>query len=76
MPCRDVLPLLQRYIDRELEAPASAAFERHLDSCWECGFEMDVYLDIKNGLAERRRNPDQATWSRLREFALNLRDDE
>lgn len=74
--CLEALSLLQRYIDRDLEPSEIAVFEQHLDACRECGLETRVYLDIKNGLADRRGIPDHAASWRLREFAISLRDDE
>lgn len=72
--CVEALSLLQRYIDRDLDPSELEEFERHLDSCRGCEAETKLYLDIKRSLADRRGFLDNAASSRLREFAMDLRD--
>ncbi|WP_158628565.1 zf-HC2 domain-containing protein [Saccharopolyspora rhizosphaerae] len=74
--CFEALSLLQRYIDRELDPDEAEAFEKHLEACRACGTELRVYLDIKSSLAERRGKSDQDAASRLRQFAMRLREQE
>ncbi|TDD83985.1 zf-HC2 domain-containing protein [Saccharopolyspora karakumensis] len=72
--CVEALSLLQRYIDRDLAPSELEEFERHLDSCRGCEAETRLYLDIKRSLAERKGFVDRAASSRLRQFAMGLRD--
>lgn len=74
--CVEALSLLQRYIDRELDPSELEEFDRHLDACRACEAETKLYLDIKRSLADRRGSLDPSASSRLRQFAMGLRDRE
>lgn len=64
-------PLLQSYLDGELEAPAAARVRAHVAECHRCARELAVYQRISEALAARAVT-DEAVLDRLRDFAESL----
>ncbi|WPB92377.1 anti-sigma factor family protein [Streptomyces malaysiensis] len=64
-------PLLQSYLDGELDAPAAARVRGHVAECHRCARELAVYQRISEALAARA-TIDEAVLDRLRDFAESL----
>ncbi len=73
LTCAEVGRLLQRFLDGELDDPATTgALDAHLDVCEPCGLEADVYRDIKAALRAHRADVGDASVARLRGFGERL----
>lgn len=71
--CRQVLRILQAYLDGELDADGAALVSAHLaEDCHRCGLEAEAYRAIKATLANQASNPDPATLERLRRLPLDV----
>ncbi|ASQ95492.1 hypothetical protein CGL27_22615 [Streptomyces sp. 11-1-2] len=68
-------PMLQSYLDGELEAPAAARVRTHVAECHRCARELAVYQRISEALAARGTT-DEIVLDRLRDFAAVLADRE
>ncbi|MDY7102545.1 MAG: zf-HC2 domain-containing protein [Actinomycetota bacterium] len=66
--CREVMRVLQAYLDGEVDEETARMVAPHLDACRRCGLEAHVYEDIKAALASRAPRVDQATLDRLERF--------
>ncbi|MEE4592047.1 zf-HC2 domain-containing protein [Streptomyces sp. DSM 41524] len=64
-------PMLQSYLDGELDAPAAARVRAHVAECHRCARELAVYQRISEALAARA-TIDEAVLDRLRDFAESL----
>ncbi|WAP56885.1 zf-HC2 domain-containing protein [Streptomyces sp. S465] len=64
-------PMLQSYLDGELDAPAAARVRAHVAECHRCARELAVYQRIGEALAARGAT-DEAVLDRLRDFAESL----
>ncbi|WP_223863642.1 anti-sigma factor [Streptomyces sp. 5-10] len=64
-------PMLQSYLDGELDAPAAARVRTHVAECHRCARELAVYQRISEALAARG-TVDEAVLDRLRDFAESL----
>ncbi|MCQ8190928.1 anti-sigma factor family protein [Streptomyces rugosispiralis] len=64
-------PMLQSYLDGELDAPAAARVRTHVAECHRCARELAVYQRISEALAARA-TIDEAVLDRLRDFAESL----
>ncbi|WP_413808707.1 anti-sigma factor family protein [Streptomyces sp. OE57] len=64
-------PMLQSYLDGELDAPAAARVRTHVAECHRCARELAVYQRISEALAARA-TIDEAALDRLRDFAETL----
>ncbi|MGK7232204.1 zf-HC2 domain-containing protein [Streptomyces hygroscopicus] len=64
-------PMLQSYLDGELDAPAAARVRAHVAECHRCARELAVYQRISEALAARAVT-DEAVLDRLRDFAESL----
>ncbi|MEU8872732.1 zf-HC2 domain-containing protein [Streptomyces javensis] len=64
-------PMLQSYLDGELDAPAAARVRTHVAECHRCARELAVYQRISEALAARA-TIDEAVLDRLRDFAETL----
>ncbi|WP_413101921.1 anti-sigma factor family protein [Streptomyces sp. Inha503] len=64
-------PLLQSYLDGELDAPAAARVRTHVAECHRCARELALYQRISEALAARA-TIDEAVLDRLRDFAETL----
>ncbi|MBP2065411.1 anti-sigma factor family protein [Streptomyces iranensis] len=64
-------PMLQSYLDGELDAPAAALVRTHVAECHRCARELAVYQRISEALAAHA-TIDEAVLDRLRDFAESL----
>jgi anti-sigma factor (TIGR02949 family) len=55
--CEDALRLLAAHIDRELDAPAQAQMERHLETCRSCYSRAEFDKRLKQSVAELGHEP-------------------
>jgi predicted anti-sigma-YlaC factor YlaD len=72
LTCREVGKLLQRYLDGETDARATAKVAEHLEDCRRCGLEAGVYREIKASLARRATVLPEPALARLRRFGHQL----
>jgi anti-sigma factor RsiW len=70
--CAEVMEHLQAYIDGEMrDEIAARRVAAHLETCRQCGLELETYKRLKSSL--QRLGPiDQQAISRLSEFAKRL----
>jgi anti-sigma factor RsiW len=74
--CRRVKPLLQTYLDGELDREGAELVSRHLDACRRCGLAAETYQQIKAGLSRLAEEPDREAVQRLTGFVDALDDDD
>jgi anti-sigma factor (TIGR02949 family) len=55
--CEDALRLLAAHLDRELDAPAHAQVERHLEACRSCYSRAEFEKRLKASLATLGHEP-------------------
>ena len=72
LTCREVGKLLQRYLDGETNAQATARVAEHLEDCRRCGLEADIYREIKAAVARQAPTLPETTLARLRRFGDRL----
>jgi hypothetical protein len=75
MECMRVSPLLQTYLDGELDQDGARRVSRHLDACRRCGLAAKTFRDIKAAVSRLGDGPDQEAVQRLQRFAEDLTDD-
>lgn len=71
LSCLKALPLLQSFIDGELDADAAARVARHLENCRRCGLEMAIYRELQDSLRKQIHVP-EAALARLDQFVHSL----
>ncbi|MET7765129.1 zf-HC2 domain-containing protein [Streptomyces sp. NPDC005336] len=64
-------PMLQSYLDGELDAPAAGRVRAHVAECHRCARELSVYQRITRALGARE-GTDEAALGRLRDLAESL----
>jgi anti-sigma factor RsiW len=69
--CVEVLPLLQTFVDGELDARAARNVTDHLRDCRHCGLEVSVYRELRASLRRRTSVPPTGM-ARLEEFVRRL----
>lgn len=71
--CRQAVALLQSYMDDELDEETRQRVAAHVNDCYQCGLEMNVYQLLRASL--RRKSPVPASAvDRLQQFALDYAD--
>ncbi|GAC1311864.1 MAG: hypothetical protein NVSMB12_00860 [Acidimicrobiales bacterium] len=70
--CREVMRVLQSYLDGQTDEVTAQRVARHLEKCRRCGLEASVYLEIKISLARRALPVEAVTAARLRAFGERL----
>lgn len=50
MDCRETEQLIQKYINRELEAKKLADFVQHIEECGSCREELEINFLVQEGL--------------------------
>ncbi|MGB5757586.1 MAG: zf-HC2 domain-containing protein [Acidimicrobiales bacterium] len=70
--CREIMEVLQSYLDGEIDAETAKRVARHLEDCAACDRESQVYEAIKDTLAARRRPVDPEVLAALRQFGETL----
>lgn len=53
MTCRDVLPLIRDYVDRELSSDDAGRIEAHVSDCRPCAERVEEERDLKLAIRER-----------------------
>lgn len=75
LSCKQVVEVLQAYLDGELDDLDVPDVDAHLDACAHCGLEAAIYERIKAALAAPAAGPvDPDAIERLRRFAEDLPD--
>lgn len=64
-------PMLQAYLDGELDAPDAGRVRAHVAECHACARELSLYQRITSELASRGVT-DEAALARLKEFAASI----
>jgi anti-sigma factor (TIGR02949 family) len=73
--CREVMRVLQLYLDGHTDPVTTTRVERHLEVCRHCDLEAAIYEGIKAALARRAPRPDRKTVESLRAFGAALSND-
>ena len=68
LSCRQVGPLLQSYLDGELDQDVATRVEAHVEQCRRCGFEAEVYAALTESLRTVPVGSSPASLARLRQF--------
>lgn len=53
MTCEQIMEVLQRYLDGEVDESVARKVAAHLDECERCIPEADIYREIKASLAAK-----------------------
>jgi anti-sigma factor RsiW len=64
-------PMLQSYLDGELDAEDAGRVRTHVAECHRCARELSLHQGITDALASRERT-DEAALGRLHDFADSL----
>lgn len=64
-------PMLQAYLDGELDVPDAGRVRAHVAECHACARELALYQRITSALASRGVT-DEAALARLKEFAASI----
>ena len=72
MRCMRTMPILQSYLDGNVDEGTARRVAAHLEGCRRCGLEVEVYSAIKRALADDRDTIDSEVIERLQHFASNL----
>jgi anti-sigma factor RsiW len=72
LECRRIKPLLQSYLDGELDEGDAVRVSRHLDACRRCGLAADTFRAIKVGISRLVEEPDREAVERLEQFVQQL----
>lgn len=70
--CRQLGPVLQAYLDGEIDESDIDAISEHLDACRDCGLEAETYEQLKAALSQQRPTVAEDTLDRLRAFSATL----
>jgi anti-sigma factor (TIGR02949 family) len=70
--CRQVIRVLQAYLDGQTDEVTARRVANHLDACRRCGLEASTYQEIKAALARNATPLDPASLERLRTFGAAL----
>ena len=70
--CRQVIRVLQAYLDGQTDELTARRVANHLDACRRCGLEASTYREIKAALARQASPLDVAALERLRSFGSGL----
>ena len=73
--CMRVRPLLQSFLDGELDGPQRQRVATHLDACRRCGLAASTYESLKRRLREFDQPADADAVARLTDFVDRLADD-
>ena len=72
MTCRELIDVLQEYLDRELAGDVVAELERHLEDCAPCRAYLATYRKAREvGAAAGRVAMPEEMKTRLRRFLLD-----
>jgi anti-sigma factor RsiW len=72
MTCRELIDVLQAYLDRELAGDVVAELERHLEDCAPCRAYLATYRKAREvGAAAGRVEMPEEMKIRLRRFLLD-----
>ena len=72
MTCRELIDVLQDYLDRELAGDVVAELERHLEDCGPCRAYLATYRKAREvGAAAGRVEMPGEMKTRLRRFLLD-----
>jgi hypothetical protein len=72
--CLKAWPLLQSFIDGELDTAAAQRVSRHLEDCRRCGLEAAVYRELQESLRRQVHVPEPAL-AQLGYFVHSLEND-
>lgn len=70
--CRQLGPVLQSYLDGEIDPADIEIIKGHLEACRDCGLEAETYTAIKQSLNLRQTTVPDAVLARLHEFSESL----
>jgi anti-sigma factor RsiW len=70
--CRRVKPLLQAYLDGEIDERDAVRVSTHLDACRRCGLAAETFRQIKASLSRLGDEPNRDSVQRLERFVDEL----
>ena len=73
--CMRVRPLLQSFLDGELDEPQRQRVAAHLEACRRCGLAASTYTSLKRRLSRFGEPADPDAVARLTEFVDRLADE-
>jgi anti-sigma factor RsiW len=73
--CMRVRPLLQSFLDGELDDPQRQRVATHLEACRRCGLAASTYESLKRRLQQFDQPADADAVARLTDFVDRLADD-
>ena len=73
--CMRVRPLLQSFLDGELDGPQRDLVASHLEACRRCGLAASTYESLKRRLQQLDQPADADAVARLTDFVDRLADD-
>jgi anti-sigma factor RsiW len=73
--CMRVRPLLQSFLDGELDEPQRQRVATHLEACRRCGLAASTYESLKRRLGEFGQPADPDAVARLTDFVDRLADE-
>ena len=73
--CMRVRPLLQSFLDGELDGAQRQLVSRHLEACRRCGLAASTYEALKQRLHEFGQPADPDAVARLTDFVDRLADE-
>lgn len=72
--CMRVRPLLQSFLDGELDGPQRQLVATHLEACRRCGLAASTYESLKRRLQQLDQPADADAVARLTDFVDHLAD--
>lgn len=72
--CRQLAPVLQAYLDGQVDDTDIELIKEHLDACRDCGLEAETYEQLKTALSRHKPAVPSDTLERLRAFSHTLAD--
>jgi anti-sigma factor RsiW len=72
MRCVRTMPVLQSYLDSNVDEDTARRVAAHLEGCRRCGLDAEVYSAIKRVLTNDRDTIEPEEIDRLQDFASHL----
>lgn len=70
--CREVALRLQTFLDEELADAQMSDIQAHLDACIDCGYEADMYRELKKDISLVTVPTDSEAIERLKAFSARI----
>lgn len=70
--CQEVALRLQTFLDEELDNALMSEIQEHLDACIDCGYEAEVYRELKKDISSVAVPADSDAIARLKDFSSRI----